>query len=93
MHAALTINNIIKILCGVKWRSLGEILSIPHETLDEIASKYPTKDHRKMAIVRHWPSIDPLISWRRIIHNLDSWGEHGEANKMRHYAEELTGII
>ena len=92
IHAALTVDKIIEILCGLKWRRLGQIFFIPHKRLDEIASKYPNKDQRKMAIVRHWPSVDPLISWRRIIHNLDSCYEHEEADKMRHYAEELTGI-
>ena len=91
-YTALTVDNIIRAVHGLRWRRLGEILFIPYIELDRIAQKYPTNDQREIAVVKHWPLVDPLISWRRVIHNLDEWSEHEMADRIRHYAEELTGI-
>lgn len=89
---ALTVNNIIKALQGLHWRTLGRILWVPYSKRNEISQENPTNEQRKEAVVRYWLLRDPLASWRRILYQLDWNGEHGQADTIRHYAEELTGM-
>ena len=70
------------------------ILGIPCALL-----AHHSTDEQEAAVVRYWLLRDPLASWRRIIRQLDQWagfpgyGHYSDiANRIRHYAEELTGI-
>ena len=90
-NIALTANNIINLFSGKDWETLGIMLSIPITKLNEIAQKYSTSKQREVAVVRYWLLRDPLASWRRIIVQLDRNGKHEQADRIRHYAEELTG--
>ena len=75
------------------------ILGIPHRKLDEIKADHHSTDEQEVAAVRYWLLRDPLASWRRIIYQLDVWasytgcGHYSDiADRIRHYAEELTGM-
>lgn len=92
IFSALTVRNIINAAQGLQWFSLGEILFIPYSKLKKIAEKYHVDEQCEVAVVRYWMQVDPIVSWRRIIHNLDLFREHSRADRLRHYAEELTGI-
>ena len=68
------------------------MLKIPDSILDEISKEHTTDDHREAAALHYWLLHDPLASWRRLIDQLH-WGhEGGHANRISHFAEELTGM-
>ena len=76
------------------------ILGIPSAQLAELQSAHHSTDEQEAAVVRYWLLRDPLASWRRIIRQLDEWagypgyGHYGDiADRIRHYAEELTGMF
>ena len=75
------------------------MLGIPGTKLDEFEKEHATTDEQEVAAVRYWLLRDPLASWRRIIYQLDFWASlRGDdhyidiADRIRHYAEELTGM-
>ena len=75
------------------------VLGIPGAQLAELQASHHSTDEQEAAVVRYWVLRDPLASWRRIIHQLDEWadipgyGHYSDiADRIRHYAEELTGI-
>ena len=90
--AALTVANIRRAVQELKWKRLGEVLRIPGSILDEISKEHTTDDHREAAVLHYWLLHDPLASWRRLIDLLHWWDEGGHANRISHFAEELTGM-
>ena len=90
---ALTVHNIIKVLEGISWNQIGQILKLPTRKVQSIAKEQVTDKRRKVAVVSYWLFLDPLASWRRIIHFFDDLSSPGGewADLIRHYAEELTG--
>ena len=92
IFAALTVANIRRVVQGLEWRRLGDnMLSIPDSILDEISKEHRADDQREAAVIHYWLLHDPLASWRRLIDRLHWWSEDGLANRISHYAEELTG--
>ena len=75
------------------------ILGISAVQLAELQSAHHSTDEQEAAVVRYWLLRDPLASWRRIIYQLDEWAGYGYghysdiADRIRHYAEELTGML
>ena len=76
------------------------ILQIPPAQLAKLRSAHHSTDEQEAAVVRYWLLRDPLASWRKIIRRLDVWagylghGYYGDiADRIRHYAEELTGMF
>ena len=76
------------------------LLTIPPSKLCELKSAHHSTDEQEAAVVLYWLLRDPLASWREIIRQLDFWaikydyGHYGDiADRIRHYAEELTGKI
>ena len=104
---ALTVNNIVQELRGVDLFNIStyfypaqNILGIPDTQLAELQSAHHSTDEQEAAVVRYWLLRDPLASWRRIIHHVDCWagysgyGHYSDiADRIRHYAEELTGMF
>jgi hypothetical protein len=104
---ALTDHNIVQELRGLHLLDIDDalyppqnVLGIPRAQLAELRSAHYSTDEQEAAVVRYWLLRDPLASWRRIIHQLDQWGGHHGyrhysdiADRIRHYAEELTGIV
>ena len=78
---------------------IATILGIPDAQLAELRSAHHSTEEQEAAVVRYWLLRDPLASWRRIIYQLDYWagigyGHYSDiADRIRHYAEELTGMI
>ena len=75
------------------------VLGIPPVKLAELKSAHHSTAQQEVAVVRYWLLRDPLASWRKIIYQLDVWagwphyGHYSNiADKIRHYAEELTGM-
>ena len=75
------------------------ILGIPSDKLAELQSAHYSTDEQEAAVVRYFLLKDPLASWRKIILQLDLWANFSEhshynniADRIRHYAEELTGM-
>ena len=101
--AALTVQNILQQLRGVNLLEIKyskSLLTIPPSKLCELKSAHHSTDEQEAAVVRYWLLRDPLASWREIIRQLDFWaikndyGHYGGiADRIRHYAEELTGKI
>ena len=92
LNAALTVANIRRVVQGLEWRWLGEVLRIPASILDELSKEHTTDDQREAAVIRYWLLHDPLASWRRLIDQLH-WQYHDDhANRISHFAEELTGM-
>ena len=74
------------------------LLAIPPSKVRELQSAHHSTDQQEAAVVRYWLLRDPLASWREIIRQLDFWAvnsDHGHysdiADRIRHYAKELTG--
>ena len=88
---ALTVNNIVQELRGVDLFKQN-ILYIPSDKLAELQSAHHSTDEQEAAVVRYFLLRDPLASWRRIILQLDQRGYNNIADRIRHYAEELTGM-
>ena len=101
---ALTVQNIVQELRGVDLFKLDiwgkkTILGIPSAQLAELQSAHHSTDEQEAAVVRYWLLRDPLASWRKIILQLDDWAGYMDddhysniADRIRHYAEELTGM-
>ena len=91
----LTLENVVRAVEGVRnWgRLLGYGLCVPNTKLNEIERLYSTVEERVRAVVEYWWAVDPTPSWRRIITALDCAQEHQIADKIRHKAEPLTGIL
>ena len=68
------------------------MLKILESILDEISKEHTTDDQREAAVIHYWTLHDPLASWRRLIDELHWQDEHDCANRIYHYAEELTGM-
>ena len=101
---APTVNNIIQELRGVDFFKVDDysktILGIHPAQLAELQSAHHSTDEQEAAVVRYWLLRDPLASWRKIIRQLDLWagyhvyGHYSDiADRIRHYAEELTGMF
>ena len=103
---ALTVQNVVQELRGVDLFKVSNnvippksVLGIPPAKLGELKDAHHSTDRQEAAIVRYWLLRDPLASWRRIIYQLDEWadypgdGQYSDiADRIRHYAEELTGM-
>ena len=99
--SALTVNNIVQELrgSGVDLLEVNNayyppknILGISSDKLAELQSAHHSTDEQEAAVVRYFLLKDPLASWRRIIHQLDEWDYNNIAERICHYAEELTGM-
>ena len=91
--SALTVENILTVVQGVPWRSLGARI-FPSGIYDEIDRQHHTDDDRLRAVVQRFlqgDGVDKEPSWRRIILALDGANETRAANSIRHFAEPLTG--
>ena len=87
--------NILTAVQGVAWRNLGEQLFYkqPRGYLDEIEGQYQSDDERLHALIDHWlqGEGDEEPSWRALIYNLDFAKETRIAEKIRHFAEPVSG--
>ena len=95
LYTALTVQNVVQELRGVdllEERLSGNVLGIPSAKFTELKSAHRSTDEQRAAIVRYWLLRDPLASWRQIIYRLDRWYFNNLADRIRHYAEELTGM-
>ena len=88
----LTVENIRRAVQGLEWRRLGDVLFLPVSKLDEIGKEYATDQQCEAAVIQYWILHDPLASWRRLTDQLYREDEHDRANRICHYAEELTGM-
>ena len=67
------------------------VLRIPDAKLAAIKFEFTTDKERLRALIQYWLLRDPYASWRRLIIQLEIWGEAAAANSLRNYAEKLTG--
>ena len=88
----LTVANIRRVVKGLEWRRLGHVLLIPSSILDAISKEHRADDQHEAAVIHYWLLHDPLASWRRLINRLHWMRKDGLANRIYHYAEELTGM-
>ena len=93
LHAkALTVENIRRSVQGLEWLELCQVLAIPYSKRDEISLGSQTDSEREAAVIYYWLTMDPLASYRRLIDGLHRCRELDQADRIRHYAEELTGM-
>ena len=98
---AFTLNNILKQLKQVEWKTLGGtsmfissgVLQLPLSQRHKIEAKYTGEAERKKEGVKHWMWNSPYASWRWLITGLDREKEHAVADQIRGYAEKLTGML
>ena len=90
---ALTVNNILKELKQVKWKTLQFVLLLPRSQQHKIKAKYAGETERKREGIKYWLWNCPYASWRWLITRLDEWEEHAAADQIRGYAEKLTGML
>ena len=72
--------------------NLCRCLYVPPSKRDDIRDHYPPTDHRRV-LVDWWFSTDPTPSWRRLIQQLDCTFESKTADKIRHNAEPVEGML
>ena len=95
---ALTVDNILRQLKEVKWETLrggtfGGVLRLPRSQRRKIEAKYAGETERKREGVKYWLWNCAYASWRWLIAYLDREKEHSVADKLRGYAEKLTGML
>lgn len=91
---SLILDNILPLLDTNAWEHLRYTLYVPGAVLEVIRSEYPTDKERTTAVVLYWLLRDPLASWRRLISALDQYDVGIQiADKMRNFAEKITGKI
>ena len=85
----------MEVLEGVAslWWDVGDILYLPHTTLDVIKSESVSDVERLRAVLRYWLQHDPHASWRMLLWRLDGADllPIGVADVIRSYAEPLAG--
>ncbi len=87
---ALTTENVLRVLKGLQWNVLCDVLAIPYSQQRKIKKEFASEDQRGTAAVNVCLHNNPYASWRRIIRCLDCLGVH---HKIQHYAEKLTGMF
>ena len=87
---ALTTENVVRVLKGVRLDTLCTVLAIPYSQQRKIEREFASEDQRRTAAVNFYLHNDPYASWRNVIRKLDLHGEH---HKIQHYAEKLTGML
>ena len=95
---ALTVDNILKQLRDVKWKTLvgdivGGVLQLPTSQRLKIEEMYDEETERKREGVKYWLWNCAYASWRLLITQLDVKKEHAVADQIRGYAERLTGTL
>ena len=78
----------------VAWKGLGrKLFSNNQSYLNEIEAQYQSDDERLHALIDHWLEGEGLQqpSWRALIYNLDWAKEIEVADKIRHFAEPVSG--
>ena len=90
--APLTPEAVTEAVEEVWWRTLCGCLCAPDSKRDEIQDHYPPEDRRRV-LVDWWLSTDPTPSWRRLIRQLDYYGYSVTADKIRHNAEPVEGML
>ena len=99
--AALTVDNVLKALKEVEWKTLcgnidlhGDgVLQLPSSQRRKIVGKYAGETEHKREGVKYWLWNHPYASWRLIITGLEVEKEHAVADQIRGYAEKLTGML
>ena len=90
----LTIESILTAVQGVAWRNLGENLFSNNKSyLDEIEAQHQSADEHLHALIDHWLQGEGAEqpSWRALVYNLD-WAKETEvADKIRQFAEPVSG--
>ena len=88
----LSVKNVVAVLNTLPWWDVGKYyLEVPESKLNAIKDECDTDEERLVAIVRYWLLNDPNASWRKLIHQLDQDGNSDIADRIRKYAEKLTG--
>ena len=90
---ALTVDNVVRELKDVTWKKLCYVLLLPLSQQLKIENEYATENQRRNAAVHFWLFRYPYASWRRLITQLDDYGEHAVAERIRDYAEKLSGML
>ncbi len=87
---ALTTENVLRVLKGLQWDRLCNVLAIRYSQRIKIEKEFASEDQCRTAAVNFYLHNYPYASWRRIIRLLDWYGVH---HKIQHYAEKLTGMF
>ena len=90
--APLTPEAVTEAVKEVSWWTLCWCLCAPDSKRYEIGDHYPPEDRRRV-VVDWWFSTDPTPSWRRLISRLDLFNESETADKIRHNAEPVEGML
>ncbi len=87
---ALTTENVLRVLKGLQWDILCNVLVIPYSQRKKIVKEFASEDQHRTATVNFYLHNYPYASWRHIIRGLNWRGVH---HKIQHYAEKLTGMF
>ena len=90
---ALTVDNVVRQLRDITWDTLCDVLILPRSQRYKIENEYATENQRRNAAVHFWLFSDPCASWRRIIRQYNVYGQHAVVERIRDYAEKLTGML
>ena len=87
----LSVNNVMAVLKTHSFYEVCDCLCIPDYKYNSIKYEYHTDHERLAALIKYWIFNDPWASWRKLIHQLDKWNMSDIADRIRKYAEKLTG--
>ena len=96
-HAAppLTVDNVLKVITGVDWRSFGKVL-LGYHYQDKIVENCVSDEARLEAVVKYFLDKKdfPRPSWRGVIWSLYMANQFHLADpRIRSYAEPLEGVL
>ena len=90
---ALTVDNVVRELKDITWNRLCSVLLLPYSQRRKIKNEYATENQHRNAAVHFWLFSDPYASWRKLIRQLDCLRQHTLAERIRDYAEKLSGML
>ena len=93
---ALTLKNVLSELTALDWETLCDpsgVLWLPHSQRRKIENEFSENEQRKTAAVLFWLTSNPLASWRWLIWQLDVEKRYSLSERLRPYAEKLTGMF
>ena len=79
------------VLENLPWKKVGGYLGVSDSKLNAMDADHTTDEKKKGAVIGYWLLKDPSASWRALIYRLDECDEINIADKIRNYAEKLTG--
>ena len=90
----LTLQNVTFAVLPVRdWKQLGESLGVPSLQIDEIDSKHPKREMKKLFALGYWLDYCPVVSWSKLASELYYWEEKESLQNVQGYLKKTPGMV